>query len=152
MAETDASGASIDRARPESPYRLTVRSRRLRLRFGVLMRVLVVDDEADVTLVLGEALRDRGHVVAVASSGREAIETASSFQPDAALVDVGLPDIDGVTLAELLRGTSSKPVRVIGFSGYAEKRIRAAVRSDVFDGFLLKPATLETIERALKAA
>lgn len=117
------------------------------------MRVLVVDDEPDVTLVLGEALRDRGHLVAIAASGREAIETAGTFQPDAALVDVGLPDIDGITLAELLRGTvSTKPVRLIAFSGYGEPRIQAAVRRDVFDDFLLKPATLATIERALGIA
>jgi CheY-like chemotaxis protein len=114
------------------------------------MRVLVVDDEPDVTLVLGEALRDRGHLVAVAATGREAIETAGSFQPDAALVDVGLPDIDGVTLAEILRGTiSTKPVRLVAFSGFGEPRLQAAVRPDVFDDFVLKPATLDTIERAL---
>jgi len=117
------------------------------------MRVLVVDDELDVTSVLGEALRKRGHQVAVASTGHEAIETAEAFQPDAALVDVGLPDIDGVTLAELLRGTvSGKAVRVIAFSGYGERRLRAAVRRDVFDEYVLKPATLEVIERALSDA
>jgi DNA-binding response OmpR family regulator len=117
------------------------------------MRVLVVDDEEEVTLVIGGALRDRGHQVEVASTGQEAIEVAERFQPDVALVDVGLPDIDGVTLAELLRGTvSGKPVRVIAFSGLGERRLRAAVRRDLFDEYVLKPATLDTIERALSAA
>lgn len=117
------------------------------------MRVLVVDDEADVTLVIGGALRDRGHEVATASSGHEAIETAETFQPDAALIDVGLPDIDGVTLAELLRGTmQSKPVRVVAYSGYGESKLQSAVRRDVFDEYVLKPATLDAIERALLSA
>jgi CheY-like chemotaxis protein len=117
------------------------------------MRVLVVDDEQEVTHVIGSALRDRGHQVAVASTGHQAIEIAEHFQPDVALVDIGLPDIDGVTLAELLRGTvSTKPVRVIAFSGRAERRLRAAVRRDHFDEYVLKPATLDTIERALSAA
>jgi CheY-like chemotaxis protein len=117
------------------------------------MRVLVVDDEREVTTVLGEALRDRGHQVAVASTGREAIEAAERFQPDAALVDVGLPDIDGITLAELLRGTlSTKPIRMIAFSGHREANLRSAVRRDLFDEYLLKPATLDSIERALSAA
>lgn len=116
------------------------------------MRVLLVDDEREVTLVLGEALRDRGHLVALASTGHEAIEIAERFQPDVALVDVGLPDINGVTLAELLRGTiTGKPVRVIAFSGYGERRLRAAVRGDLFDEYVLKPASLDTIERALSA-
>ena len=117
------------------------------------MRVLVVDDEQDVRTVLGAALRARGHLVAVAATGHEAIETAETFQPDVALVDVGLPDIDGVTLAELLRGTvCTKPVRVIAFSGHGERRLRAAVRRDLFYEYVLKPATLEAIERAISHA
>jgi CheY-like chemotaxis protein len=117
------------------------------------MRVLVVDDEQDVRSLVGAALRARGHLVAVAATGHEAIETAETFQPDVALVDVGLPDIDGVTLAEILRGAvSSKPVRVIAFSGYGEPRLRAAVRRDHFDEYVLKPASLETIERAISSA
>ena len=115
------------------------------------MRILVVDDEADVTLVLSEALRDRGHEVAVASCGQDALATVEQFQPEAALVDVGLPDIDGVTLAELLRGAVAavRRLRVIAFTGYGEPRLRTAVQEDVFDCYLLKPASLDAIERAL---
>lgn len=117
------------------------------------MRVLVVDDEQDVRTMIGAALRARGHLVAVAATGHEALETAETFQPDVAIVDVGLPDIDGVTLAEILRGTvTSKPVRVIAFSGYGERRLRAAVGRDLFDEYVLKPATLEAIERAISPA
>jgi len=117
------------------------------------MRVLVVDDEPDVRLVLAQALRERGHQVEVASTGHEAIDLAATFQPEAALVDVGLPDIDGVTLAELLRGVvTDRRVRVIAFSGHRESRLRAAVRRDLFDGFLLKPAPVDQIEKALRPA
>lgn len=116
------------------------------------MRVLVVDDELEVRDVLGQALRGRGHHVLVASTGQEAIDLAFSFQPEAALVDVGLPDIDGVTLAEIIRGlVAGRRVRVIAFSGYREARLRAAVGRDLFDGYLMKPAPLEQIERALRA-
>ena len=113
------------------------------------MRILVVDDETEVTEVLGDALRDRGHEVAVASCGHEAIEVATWFQPDAALLDVGLPDIDGVTLAELVRGSVRRRLRVVAFSGHQEARLRGAVRRDVFDDYVLKPASLATIEAAL---
>lgn len=113
------------------------------------MRILVIDDEMDVTLVVGDALRDRGHEVAIAASGHQALEVACAFQPDAVLLDVGLPDIDGVTLAELVRGSINRRVCVVAFSGHDEARIRPAVRRDVFDGYLMKPASLDDIERAL---
>jgi CheY-like chemotaxis protein len=116
------------------------------------MRVLVVDDESDVTLVLGAALRDRGHVVAVATCGHEALEVAVWFQPEVALLDVGLPDIDGVTLAELVRGSVRHRLRVVAFSGYSEARLRPAIRRDVFDDFVRKPATLDQIEQAMAPA
>ena len=115
------------------------------------MRILVVDDEAEVTEVLGDALRDRGHEVAVASCGHEAIDIAAWFQPEAALLDVGLPDIDGVTLAELVRGSVRLRMRIVAFSGHQESRLRSAIRRDVFDDYLVKPAPLAVIEGALSA-
>jgi CheY-like chemotaxis protein len=117
------------------------------------MRLLVVDDEVDVTLILGEALRDRGHVVEAVSSGHEALRVATAFRPDAALVDVGLPDIDGITLAGLIRGAvGDKRVRIVAFSGWGESRLRGAIQRDVFDDYLLKPASLDAIEHALAAS
>jgi CheY-like chemotaxis protein len=117
------------------------------------MRVLVIDDETDVTLVVAEALRDRGHEVEVASSGHDAIAIAADFQPDAALVDIGLPDMDGVTLAELLRGSvPGKRLRLVAFSGYGDAQLRSAVQQrELFDDYLLKPASLQAIEAALFA-
>ncbi len=113
------------------------------------VRILVVDDEVEVTAVLGDALRDRGHEVAVASCGHEALEVAAWFQPEAALLDVGLPDIDGVTLAELVRGSVRHRLRVVAFSGHQEARLQHAVRRDVFDEYVRKPASLAVIESAL---
>ena len=114
------------------------------------MRVLVVDDESDVTLVVGDALRDRGHHVECAASGHEAIAIAADFRPDAALVDIGLPDMDGVTLAELLRGSvAGKRLRVVAFTGYGNPALRDTIQSELFDEYLLKPASLQTIEDAL---
>ncbi len=114
------------------------------------MRVLVVDDESDVTLVVGEALRDRGHEVECASSGGQAMAIAADFRPDAILVDIGLPDIDGVTLTELLRGSvTGKRLRVVAFSGYGDPILRHAIQRDLFDDYLLKPASLQAINDAL---
>lgn len=114
------------------------------------MRFLVVDDESDVTLVVGEALRDRGHEVECASSGHQAISIAAEFRPDAALVDIGLPDMDGVTLAELLRGSvPGKRLRLVAFSGYGDPTLRDTVQRELFDDYLVKPASLQAIDDAL---
>jgi len=114
------------------------------------MRILVIDDERDVTLVVSEALRDRGHEVDCASSGHQAIAIARDFRPDAVLVDIGLPDIDGVTLAELLRGSvPDKRLRVVAFSGYEDLALRHTIQRDLFDDYLLKPASLRAIAEAL---
>lgn len=116
------------------------------------MRVLVVDDESDVTQVVAEALRDRGHEVECASAGHEAIAIAAEFRPDSALVDIGLPDMDGVTLAELLRGSvPGKRLRIVAFSGYGDPNLRGAVQRELFDDYLMKPASLQSIEQALVA-
>ena len=114
------------------------------------MRVLVVDDEEDVTLVMSEALRDRGYDVEVAASGEEAVHKADAFHPDAVLVDVNLPDIDGIQLAGLLRrAAGQRPLRVIAFTGYGQRRMATEIPAGLFDDFLFKPAALGDIERAL---
>ena len=116
------------------------------------MRILVVDDESDVTLVISEALHNRGHEVECASSGHDAIARAAEFRPDAALVDIGLPDMDGVTLAELLRGVvAGKRLRLVAFSGYGDPSLRDAVQRELFDDYLVKPSSLQAIEDALIA-
>ncbi|HEU5060142.1 MAG TPA: response regulator [Kofleriaceae bacterium] len=116
------------------------------------MKILVVDDESDVTAVVGEALRDRGHDVRCVASGHDAVAVAVDFGPDAALVDIGLPDMDGVTLAELLRGAvPGKRLRIVAFSGYGDPTLRASVQSELFDEYLQKPASLQSIEDALLA-
>lgn len=116
------------------------------------MRVLVVEDDRDLADSVGDALRLRGHHVVVALTGQAACEVVSDFRPEAALVDVRLPDIDGVTLVGLLRGyLAEQPLRVVGFSS-PEKSLEAAGRRHLFDTWVSKPSDIETIERALAAS
>jgi len=113
------------------------------------MRVLVVEDDVALADSVGEALRLRGHDVVVAMTGQAACEVVSDFQPEVALVDVRLPDIDGVTLVGLLRGyMAEQPLRVVGFSS-PEKSLEAGGRHHLFDTWVSKPSDIETIERAL---
>jgi DNA-binding response OmpR family regulator len=113
------------------------------------MRVLVVEDDRALAEVVGEALRMRGHEVLVATTGQQACELVSSFGPDVALVDVGLPDVDGVTLAGQLRGyLAGREFRIVGFSS-PDRSIEAAGRRHLFDTWVSKPSDIEAIERAL---
>jgi DNA-binding response OmpR family regulator len=119
----------------------------------ITLRVLVVDDDEEVLVMLGDALRARGYEVATASDGAHAIEVAEGFDPDVALVDVVLPDVSGITLASILRGTApehSSP-RIVAYSGADVHKLHEAVQRGLFDDCVIKPATLERIERAIRA-
>jgi len=116
----------------------------------VKLRVLVVDDDEDILFMLSDALRARGYRVAVARDGAEAVEIATAFDPDVALVDVILPDVSGITLASLLRGASPAAPRIVAYSGWNVLKLRAAVDRGLFDDLVLKPASLESIEKALR--
>ena len=114
------------------------------------MRVLIVDDDRDFGDVLADEVAALGHEVVVARSGQEAIATASSQEVDVALVDVILPDINGVTLAGLLRGvTEHGPLWVIGISGVEHFTLDTASDRGIFDARIAKPVTLADLERAL---
>ena len=75
----------------------------LRRQDGGAVRVLVVDDEPDLTDVLGAALRSEGWEVRIAGDGGSALEAAERFHPDAVVLDWMLPDIDGLRVLHALR-------------------------------------------------
>ena len=119
----------------------------------ITLRVLIVDDDEDVLVMLGDALRARGYEVATASDGTTAIDLAEAFEPDVALVDVVLPDVSGITLASILRGATPHDgsPRIVAYSGADVHKLREAVDRGLFDDCVVKPATLERIERAIRS-
>lgn len=115
------------------------------------MRVLVVDDDRDVLSAVADALHQLGHEVETAGSGHEAIAIAARFAPDVAFLDVVLPDINGITLAGVLRGVvEEKELRVIGLSGLEIERLEIASSRGVFDRHLVKPVTLAALADVLQ--
>jgi CheY-like chemotaxis protein len=113
------------------------------------LRVLVVDDHRDCADSTAEFLRLLGHAVRVAHTGGAALAAARADSPDAVVLDLGLPDIDGYTVAEtLFTGLPRRPVVVVltGFTGF-EDRTRAAG----LDHHLLKPARPDDLARLLDA-
>jgi PAS domain S-box-containing protein len=114
-------------------------------------RVLVVDDNSEAADLLGELLRAAGHDVRVANDGPQAIEAASSFDPEIAVLDIGLPVMDGYELATRLRPGGSKP-RLIAVTGYGQEHDRARSLAAGFDQHLVKPVDGTALLAAIAAA
>src|SRR3954449_8091121 len=108
-------------------------------------RVLVVDDNRDIALSCSRLLEFQGHEVAVAFDGRRALEVAREFRPDVALLDVGLPYIDGYELARRLRGEYGPGVLLIIITAYAGDNDRGRAYEADFDHHFTKPLDYQVI-------
>jgi PAS domain S-box-containing protein len=113
------------------------------------LRVLVVDDNADAAEMLGEVLRALGHTVEIAEDGPIALRVAASFLPDVAVLDIGLPVMDGFELAERMRELAQPPRRLIAVTGYGQAEDRARGVQAGFDAHLVKPIDIDVLEKAI---
>jgi CheY-like chemotaxis protein len=112
-------------------------------------RVLVVDDNEDAASTLAEALEELGHSCEVALTAEAALRKLETFPADVALIDIGLPVMDGYELARRIRQGDRPAIRLLAVTGRAEPQDRDRVREAGFDGHLVKPVDLVTVERAL---
>ncbi|HKE15599.1 MAG TPA: GAF domain-containing protein, partial [Kofleriaceae bacterium] len=110
------------------------------------VRILLVDDNTDAADVLAEVLRGAGHEVAVAYDGPQALGVARDFQPNAALLDIGLPVLDGYELAAKLREIMpGAPLQLIAVTGYGQDTDKRRSRAAGFDAHLVKPVDLRAL-------
>jgi two-component system, chemotaxis family, CheB/CheR fusion protein len=117
------------------------------------LRVLVVDDYVDATRALERLLRVMGHEVVIAHDGKSGIELAERILPEVILLDIGLPEMDGYSVARHLRSLPSlAATRIIALTGYGAERARQSVREAGFDLHLVKPVDADELEAALCAA
>jgi CheY-like chemotaxis protein len=104
------------------------------------LKILVVDDNVDAAEVLGMLLEASGHDVIVENAARQALQCASLSRPDVALLDIGLPDMDGLALAKHLRGMPGlADVILIAVTGYGQEADRQNAFAAGFDHYLTKP-------------
>ncbi|WP_082111479.1 response regulator [Spirosoma radiotolerans] len=109
-------------------------------------RILVVDDNVDATLILSMSLRLKGFAVESAQSGPQALTISQSWQPDAVLLDISMPGMDGYETCERLREQpGSGDVLVIALTGYGQEEDRKRVRETGFDAHLVKPVNLSLL-------
>jgi two-component system, OmpR family, KDP operon response regulator KdpE len=112
-------------------------------------RILVVDDEPQILRALGINLRARGYEVATAGDGAEALKAASAHVPDLVILDLGLPDLDGVDVITGLRGWSSVPILVL--SGRADGVDKVSAFDAGADDYVTKPFGMDELLARLRA-
>jgi CheY-like chemotaxis protein/two-component sensor histidine kinase len=115
------------------------------------LRILVVDDNADAAELLADSLQVLGHTTRVALNGPGAVEAAVEFRPDVALLDLGLPVMDGFALADRLRSLpGSKDIELVAITGYGQQVDRQRTRDLGFEAHMVKPVNLEGLEAWLR--
>lgn len=114
-------------------------------------RVLVVDDNEDAAELLAEALRALGYVVRAATNGPNALQVAGTFRPHVAVLDIGLPVMDGYELARRLRAVHPMTaLRLVAITGYGRREDRLRSEEVGFDAHLIKPIDLDQLQAVLE--
>jgi two-component system, OmpR family, KDP operon response regulator KdpE len=113
-------------------------------------RVLVVDDEPQILRALRINLRVRQYEVHTAATGAEALEVAAAHPPDLVILDLGLPDMEGVDVIAGLRGWTSAPIIVL--SGRADSADKVEALDAGADDYVTKPFGVEELLARMRAA
>jgi DNA-binding response OmpR family regulator len=108
-------------------------------------RILILDDNADAADSLGELLTLAGHDVRVCYAAVDALQMAAAFKPEVCILDIGLPEFDGLQLAQALRAMHGPGQVLIALSGRAVPDDIAKSRMAGFDHYVAKPAGLQEL-------
>jgi DNA-binding response OmpR family regulator len=120
-------------------------------RSGVSRKVLVIEDNSDAQQVMKDLLELWGHDVACASDGVSGVNEVWSFAPEVALIDIGLPGIDGYEVARQVRAKpAGKDVLLVALTGYGAPEQRTAAIEAGFDLHLVKPVDPERLATLLR--
>ncbi len=115
-----------------------------------MTRVLVVDDEPQILRALRINLRVREYQVDVAATGTEALEMAARHPPDLVILDLGLPDLEGVEVIQGLRGWTKAPIIVL--SGRSDSTDKVEALDAGADDYVTKPFGVEELLARMRAA
>ena len=112
--------------------------------------ILLVEDNSDAQLALKDLMEIWGHRVITASDGIAGVQQALTHRPEIALVDIGLPQIDGYEVARRIREALGKHIHLVALTGYGSGEQRAKALAAGFDLHLVKPVEPARLERLLK--
>ena len=112
-------------------------------------KVLVVDDNDDACMLLAEALADLGHDVQSARDAPAALAVIKQFKPDVAVLDIGLPVMDGYQLGAKLREELGDDIRLFALTGYGQPNDRERSKKAGFAGHFVKPISVQALHEAI---
>src|SRR5215210_4449440 len=112
-------------------------------------RVLVVEDDADIAGVLRRSLDKEGYEVRVAGDGQEALQESDVFEPDAVVLDLGLPKLDGMEVARRMRADGDVPILMLTARDALDSRVEGL--DSGADDYLVKPFERDELLARLRA-
>jgi two-component system KDP operon response regulator KdpE len=113
------------------------------------MRILIVDDERQITRVLRTSLQSSGYEVTVACNGSEAFELYRSLAPDLIITDLAMPDMDGIELTRAVRRISDTPIIVL--SVREQETMKVAALDEGADDYITKPFSMPELLARVRA-
>lgn len=115
-----------------------------------MAKLLVIDDEPAILRVVGTGLRARGHDVIPAATGEEGLSRAALDAPDVIVLDLGLPDLDGVEVCRRIRQWTDTPIIVLSAHGTEARKVQALDQGA--DDFVTKPFGMPELEARIRVA
>ncbi|NNN13139.1 MAG: response regulator transcription factor [Acidimicrobiaceae bacterium] len=115
-----------------------------------MAKILLIDDDKSLLRALEIALSARGHELNSTISARQGIELVALFQPDVVILDLGLPDLDGVQVVKELRGWTQVPILVLSASGDEKRKVQALDLGA--DDYVTKPFAMAELEARIRVA
>lgn len=115
-----------------------------------MSRVLVVDDDVALARALAINLKARGYEVATAATGRQALDALARVHPDVVVLDLGLPDLDGIEVLHGIRGWNAVPVVVLSARTTSDEKVEALDAGA--DDYVTKPFAMNELLARLRAA
>lgn len=115
-----------------------------------LDRILIVDDEAQLTRVLRTGLKSRGYDVRVAADGITALETFTDWKPDLVITDLAMPNMDGLELCRRVRALSQVPIIILSAKG--EEKVKVEALDIGADDFITKPFGIDELLARIRAS
>ncbi len=115
------------------------------------MRIVLADDNRPAADGMAKLLRHAGHEVFVAYDGASALEAVTTYSPQVAILDIGLPDMSGYELGKKIREIEhTERIRLVALTGYGQEEHRAKTREAGFDAHLVKPVSLADMQHVLR--